>query len=170
MQQVNNAVSLDDSTASLLTALAELWGISKGEAVRISLEETSVNALELGAPSERSEATIIRAALESILQHSDENPLKITERERVLLNRLVHGSSYAEIASELNVNRHIVRMDLNALKAKVRSRLLSHRRRQASGVRARVKRLRALADLHSRLDLTPTKAVAWQEAVREARR
>lgn len=165
MQQPKNIVSLDDSTANLLTALAELWGISTRDAVRLSLEETSANAIDLDAPSKKSKATIIRAALESILRHSDDKDVvKLTDRENFLLNRLFDGFSNAEIASELNLSEPVIRTDLNLLKAKVRSRLLNHRRRQTS------KRLQALSDLQRRFDLSSVKAAAWQDAIHEARR
>lgn len=171
MQETQNIVSLDDLTANLLTALAELWGTSRGEVVRLALEETSTNAIELDSPAEGSEAPIIRAALESILRYPDvDESMQLTKREKLILDYFVHGVSNAEIASALNVSEQLIRVDFLRLKAKLRNRLHKQRRRQERGLRTRVKRLRALADLHHRLSLTPMAAAAWQESVREARR
>lgn len=158
------SLDLDTLTANLLSALADRWGVSKLEAVRRALSQTTARTIDLKTPREESmeEQMEIEDLVGAI------GPL--TKRETDLLALHLQGITNYEIASRLAEDVKVVRSDLNALIMKVRYRLnRAHSLSVARGT-APASRMEAFAELQRRLSLTSAKADEWENAVREARR
>ena len=163
------SLELDTSTASKLNDLARTWGVSKLEAVRRALAQTTARTIKLDAPSEELDVAM---SLESEQQIKvlTEVVRDLNKREVFLLACHLQGIAGAEIATEMEEDLAQVRLELNRVLVKVRYRLRQARSSSKPKETVADSRLEAFAKLQRRIELTSAKATAWQDAVRDARR
>ena len=167
MHKDEHAVSLDldTSTANLLSALAEKWGVSKLEAVRRALAQTTTR-IDLDA---RPAEDAMEEQMEIVAMEIVDAIAQLTKRETYLLALHLEGVENDQIASLSAEDLNVAHLNLNNLMSKVR-RFRRARSSSNAGRTAPASRLEAFAELQRRLGLTSAKAAEWQSAVHEARR